>query len=210
MQVVDNANSIESKELPDIEVTAEANLPTRYGRFLMTTFRTSDEGEPHVILTMGLEKDQIPVVRIHSECLTGDVFSSIKCECGDQLALALQEISRKGCGALIYLRQEGRGIGIENKLRAYALQEQGLDTVESNLELGLPIDAREYGPAAAILKFFSVERCDLMTNNPDKLNAMALYGIEVVKRRPIVIESCQECRSYIETKQTKLGHLFDE
>lgn len=202
--------TVEGGELPEIEVTAKAHLPTRYGRFGMISFRSSEEGEPHIAFTIGLDQtEKTPLVRVHSECLTGDIFGSLKCECGEQLQLALQEISRNGCGVLIYMRQEGRGIGIENKIKAYALQEQGYDTIESNLMLGLPVDGRTYGEAAAILKHLDVSSIELLTNNPLKISSLERYGIEVSKRRKILIESCQESQLYMDVKKTKMGHMLD-
>lgn len=202
--------SVDNGEIPEIQVTAKATLPTQHGRFGMISFRSSDQGEPHIALTIGLDQqDKKPLVRVHSECITGDVFGSLKCECGEQLQMALQEISRHGSGVLIYLRQEGRGIGIENKIKAYALQEEGYDTIDSNLKLGLPIDGRTYGDAAAILDYLNISSIELLTNNPLKISALEGYGIEIGKRRKIVIETGEESKSYMDTKQNKMGHMLD-
>ena len=207
---LEQQEAVSSTEIPEIEVTAEAGLPTRYGHFRMISFRSSSEGEPHLALTIGLDQtDKLPLVRVHSECITGDVFGSLKCECGDQLQLALQEIGNHGSGVLIYLRQEGRGIGIENKLKAYALQDQGFDTIDSNLMLGLPIDGRTYGDAAAILKHLEIPAIELLTNNPLKISALETFGIQIENRRKIIIEPCLECQGYMDTKQQKMGHMLD-
>lgn len=202
---------MEDSVLPEINVTATALLPTRFGRFDMTSFRSTAVGEPHIALSIGLvdKENKTPLVRMHSECLTGDVFGSIKCECGDQLELAMQEIASHGCGVLIYLRQEGRGIGIENKIKAYALQDQGYDTIQSNELLGLPVDGRTYGDAAAILHYLDVTAIELLTNNPKKLQALQDSGIEVLTRRKIQVETCDECASYMAVKRDKMGHMLD-
>jgi len=150
---------------------------------------------------------QAPLVRIHSECITGDVFGSCKCDCGSQLQQSLDLLSAEG-GVLIYLRQEGRGIGLANKLKAYALQEQGFDTVEANLKLGLPVDARDYAVAYQILKYLKFDTIRLITNNPFKLDAIKAYGIKVCERIPLAVKPTEENRSYLKTKQEKLGHLL--
>ena len=201
-------------QLPgSITVTASALLPTQYGQFRMTSFRSKESGEPHLAFTLGFEdatgaNDKAPLVRLHSECITGDVFKSIKCECGDQLDLAMKKISQHGRGVLIYLRQEGRGIGIENKIRAYALQEKSLDTIDSNLTLGLPVDARTYEDAAAYLLLLGIPQCELLTNNPDKIQSLKQHGIQVIKRRPLEIAACQDSQNYLDTKRLKMGHLL--
>jgi len=198
------------KPQASIQITAEAQLPTVYGRFTMISFRSSASGEPHIALTMGLDQGGlIPLVRLHSECLTGDVFGSIKCECGDQLQLAMREISQHGCGVLVYLRQEGRGIGIENKLKAYALQDEGYDTIESNEMLGLPVDARTYTDAAAILQHLGIDTVELLTNNPLKVDALSKAGINISARRSIVIAASDESQSYLAVKRDKMGHWLD-
>jgi 3,4-dihydroxy 2-butanone 4-phosphate synthase/GTP cyclohydrolase II len=194
-----------------VERVGEAALPTRYGDFRAVAFAERLTGEVHLAVVKG----EVPtphrptLVRIHSECMTGDVFGSLRCDCGDQLHEALRRIEAAQSGVLLYLRQEGRGIGLGAKIRAYALQEQGRDTVEANLELGYPADARDYGVAAQILRDLGVERISLMTNNPDKLQVLADYGVEVVDRVPIEVPARGPFgRRYLETKRDKLGHLL--
>jgi 3,4-dihydroxy 2-butanone 4-phosphate synthase/GTP cyclohydrolase II len=174
-------------------------------------FEERQSGEVHLAVVKG----QVPtpgaptLVRIHSECMTGDVFGSLRCDCGDQLHEALRRIERTGSGVLLYLRQEGRGIGLGAKIQAYALQEQGRDTVEANLELGYPADARDYSVAAQMLRDLGVERIALMTNNPDKLQVLSDHGIEIASRVPIeVAANGPYSRRYLETKRDKLGHLL--
>lgn len=187
------------------EVTGTTNLPTRYGLFQFESFRLKESGEPHLALTMGLDRNETPIVRLHSECISGDVFGSVKCDCGDQLNDALRRVAETGCGSIIYLRQEGRGIGIEQKIRAYALQESGLDTVDANLALGLPIDRRCYAPAIAYLNYLDIHRCVLLTNNPEKVAALREQGIEVV-REPLRSSDHEACRDYLATKRARMNH----
>jgi GTP cyclohydrolase II len=199
------------KESNSFCMTASANLPTRYGDFLLQSFsavpEATAEQSPTLCLTMGLEHDRIPMVRIHSECITGEVFGSLRCECSQQLDDAMARISRHGSGAIIYLRQEGRGIGIENKIKAYALQDQGLDTVEANVALGLPVDARDFKVAANVLMVLDIDRCHLLTNNPHKTAALVSAGIDVEKELSIEIASQHPaCTQYLQTKKEKLGH----
>ncbi|WP_338521580.1 3,4-dihydroxy-2-butanone-4-phosphate synthase [Candidatus Legionella polyplacis] len=184
-------------------------LPLKnYGEFFMTVYSNVIDNNEHFILTKLSElHDEIPLVRIHSECITGDVFGSCKCDCGMQLHKALYEINCKG-GILIYLRQEGRGIGLSNKLKAYALQEKGYDTVEANLKLGLPADNRDYSVAFQILKYLNFNKIRLLTNNPEKVIALEKYGINIVERLPLVINATDDNRIYLKTKQKKLGHLL--
>ncbi len=189
----------------DIRITATTNLPTRFGTFRFESFRVDAASQPHIALSMGLRSGGVPIVRLHSECLSGDVFSSVKCDCGDQLQDAMTRIGRAGCGLVVYLRQEGRGIGIENKIKAYALQETGLDTIDANLALNLPIDARSYDPAIAYLKRRAIEQCVLLTNNPDKMAALQQHGFDVM-REPLRSNSHDACRDYLETKRLKMGH----
>lgn len=190
----------------ELQVTAGATLPTRHGTFRMETFRWGDTTDPHLALSMGLDLSTVPVVRIHSECITGDVFGSFRCDCGSQLQEAMHEIGKAGSGLVIYLRQEGRGIGIENKLRAYALQARGLDTVDANLALGLPIDSRSYEPAVAYLHCLGIRRCVLLTNNPDKMAALHKQHISVT-RAPLLSSDHDACRDYLTTKRLRLGHF---
>jgi GTP cyclohydrolase II len=187
---------------------AQAGLPTRYGTFEMFVYNTSDHKE-HVALTLGAIDDGDPVlVRAHSECLTGDVFGSSRCDCGKQLDDSLRFLQEQGRGVLLYLRQEGRGIGLAKKISAYALQEQGLDTVEANLALGLPEDMRDYRVAAEMLLDLGVRRARLLTNNPAKIEGLERYGVEVVERIPLRISPNPLNLGYLRTKREKMGHLF--
>jgi GTP cyclohydrolase II len=193
---------------PATRRVAEANLPTRYGTFEMFVYDTADHKE-HVALTVGAIDEGEPVlVRVHSECLTGDVFGSSRCDCGEQLADSLRLLQDEGCGVLLYLRQEGRGIGLANKITAYALQEQGLDTVEANLALGLPEDGRDYRVAAEILLDLGVRRAHLLTNNPAKVEGLERHGVEVAERLPLRISPNPSNLGYLRTKREKMGHLF--
>ncbi|HAT1775783.1 bifunctional 3,4-dihydroxy-2-butanone-4-phosphate synthase/GTP cyclohydrolase II [Legionella pneumophila] len=178
------------------------------GVFTMTVFENQiDSGEHFALVKPPLYGNQVPLVRIHSECITGDVFGSRKCDCGKQLELSLSQIGAEG-GILIYLRQEGRGIGLANKLKAYALQEQGFDTVDANLELGLPADDRDYAVAYQILKYLGVEALRLLTNNPLKIASLERYGMKITQRIPLEIKPSTENHSYLKTKKIKLGHLL--
>jgi GTP cyclohydrolase II len=195
-----------------VTLAAKANLPTRYGTFTSYAFRVAGGDAEHLALVMGeVGGQQSVLTRLHSECLTGDVLGSYRCDCGEQLDLALRYIAAEGRGVLVYLRgQEGRGIGLGNKIRAYALQEQGLDTVEANLKLGLPDDAREYDSAAAILRELNVTSVRLMSNNPKKFDTLAKHGIPVCERVALAIPVRDENERYIRTKQVKYGHYFEE
>ncbi|MFC0574742.1 GTP cyclohydrolase II [Paraburkholderia solisilvae] len=195
-----------------VVLDAQATLPTRYGTFTAYVFRVADGDAEHVALVMGdVANKQSVLTRLHSECLTGDVLGSYRCDCGEQLDLALRYIAAEGCGVLLYLRgHEGRGIGLTNKIRAYALQEQGRDTVEANLELGLPEDSREYDSAAGILRTLKVTSVRLMSNNPEKFDTLTKHGIPVCERVGLAIPVREENERYIRTKQAKFGHYFDE
>jgi 3,4-dihydroxy 2-butanone 4-phosphate synthase / GTP cyclohydrolase II len=189
---------------------AQASLPTRYGTFEMFVYDTPEHKE-HVALTIGAIDDGRPVVvRVHSECLTGDVLGSSRCDCGEQLNDSLRFLQEQGRGILLYLRQEGRGIGLTNKISAYALQEQGLDTVEANLALGLPEDMRNYRAAAEMLLDLGVWRARLLTNNPAKVEGLESYGVEVVERMPLSMSPNPSNLGYLRTKREKMGHLFPE
>lgn len=188
---------------------AEAKLPTAYGEFRMAGFVNRLNGEHHVALVKGeISPEDEVLVRVHSECLTGDAFHSLKCDCGEQLAAALTAIEKEGKGILLYLRQEGRGIGLINKIKAYRLQEQGMDTEEANLALGFPADLRDYGIGAQILSGLNVRKIRLMTNNPKKIIGIRGHGIEVVERVPLVIEANRYNQRYFDTKKEKMGHLY--
>ena len=205
-----------------------AKLPTRYGEFDIHIFE-NDEGQEHVMLTVGLpvfdqtditgsilnQKDDalskrpIPLIRIHSECLTGDAFSSLKCDCGPQLNTAMDAIQKTGCGAILYLRQEGRGIGLTNKIRAYALQDQGHDTLDANLMLGLPADARIYDMCGPMLAHVGIDAVRLITNNPSKVAYLTEHGIDVIERVPLVVGVNDMNAEYLATKRDRMGHLLD-
>ncbi|MBC7169349.1 bifunctional 3,4-dihydroxy-2-butanone-4-phosphate synthase/GTP cyclohydrolase II [Candidatus Bipolaricaulota bacterium] len=194
-----------------VERVCEAELPTRYGRFQIVTFRDILTGQEHVALVKGdLSGDEPVLVRVHSECLTGDALGSLRCDCGDQLRTALQMIERAGRGVVLYMRQEGRGIGLLGKLCAYQLQDQGLDTVEANLRLGYPADLREYGIGAQILVALGVKRIQLLTNNPRKVAGLAGYDLAIVDTVPIEVEPNPYNVRYLKAKKEKLGHKLDK
>ncbi|NUN48033.1 MAG: bifunctional 3,4-dihydroxy-2-butanone-4-phosphate synthase/GTP cyclohydrolase II [Candidatus Brocadiae bacterium] len=204
-----------------IEKLSVANLPTRFGTFRAHLYRSLTDEYLHIALCAGgvgeagpdgrvPEQPDPVLVRVHSECLTGDIFGSLRCDCGDQLQSALTQIEAAGRGVLLYIRQEGRGIGLTNKMKAYALQDQGHDTVEANHALGLPTDLRHYGVGCQILNDLGVRRIRLLTNNPKKLVALNGYGLELVERVPIPIAATAESRRYLAAKRDKMGHLIDE
>ncbi len=189
---------------------AEAKLPTRYGEFTAIAYKSDIDPDEHLALVMGdISTEESVLVRVHSECLTGDVFGSLRCDCGEQIALAMQSIADEGRGVFLYMRQEGRGIGFHNKIRAYALQDEGLDTVEANLSLGFPSDLRDYGIGAQILADLGLHEIRLLTNNPKKVIGLEGYGLKVVETLPIITIPNPYNRDYLETKQKKLGHLLE-
>jgi 3,4-dihydroxy 2-butanone 4-phosphate synthase/GTP cyclohydrolase II len=192
-----------------IERLSDVDLPTVHGRFRLRLYRSLLDGKEHLALTLGEPSgDPPPLVRVHSECLTGDVFGSERCDCGRQLDAALDAIAAAGRGVLLYMRQEGRGIGLANKLHAYALQEQGLDTVEANLKLGFPADLRDYGVGAQILADLGLRSLRLMTNNPRKIVGLEGYGLTIVERVPLVCAPSAHNARYLATKRQKLGHII--
>ena len=192
-----------------VERVAGPMLPTAYGDFRIYAYRNHVTGEEHVALVMGDIEPEVPtLVRVHSQCLTGDIFASRRCDCGLQLDAALRRLAQEGRGVLLYLLQEGRGIGLFNKLRAYELQDRGQDTVEANLHLGFKADSRDYGTGAQILHDLGVRRLRLMTNNPKKYTALRGFGLEIVERVPLEMPPTDSNRSYLETKKNKMGHLL--
>jgi len=193
-----------------VRIVAMAELPTRFGDFHIVAFENNRDGKEHVAITKGdvIGAKDVPV-RLHSECLTGDVMGSLRCDCRDQLEAALRAIGQMERGMVLYLRQEGRGIGLTNKIRAYSLQDDGLDTVEANLALGFRDDERDYAVAAHMLMSLKIESVQLMTNNPKKIDQLTQYGINVTKRIPHIMEPNEHNRFYLETKAAKSGHMID-
>ena len=193
-----------------IERVAEARMPTTHGDFEIVSYRSLVDKDEHVALVMGHVTPEEPtLVRVHSECLTGDVFKSTRCDCGEQVELALQAIGREGKGVFVYMRQEGRGIGLHNKLKAYYLQDRGLDTVDANIRLGFAPDLRRYGVGAQILVDLGVGKMRVLTNDPRKLAGLNSFGLQIVERVPIVAHTNKENRRYMETKRTRMGHVLE-
>jgi 3,4-dihydroxy 2-butanone 4-phosphate synthase/GTP cyclohydrolase II len=189
---------------------AEAKLPTEYGEFTAIAYKSDIDPDEHLALVMGDVSTEEPVlVRVHSECVTGDVFGSLRCDCGGQIAMAMQSIADEGRGVFLYMRQEGRGIGFEHKIRAYALQDNGLDTVEANLRLGFAPDLRDYGIGAQVLAELGLHQIRLLTNNPKKVIGLESYGLKVMETVPLIVRPNPYNRHYLETKQKKMGHLLE-
>jgi len=192
-----------------VRKVAEAKLPTRFGEFIAVAYKSSVDANEHVALVKGdISGDSPVLVRVHSECLTGDVFGSLRCDCGDQIGLAMQKMDEEGKGVFLYMRQEGRGIGFHNKIRAYALQDQGMDTVEANIALGFPPDLRDYGIGAQILVDLGLHNIRLLTNNPKKVVGLESYGLKIVETMPLIAPPNPYNIHYLETKQKRLGHFL--
>ncbi|MEM6301883.1 MAG: GTP cyclohydrolase II [Pseudomonadota bacterium] len=194
-----------------LQFVASSRLPTDWGVFEMHGFEDADANKEHVVLTLGdLRSDEPLLARVHSECLTGDALFSLRCDCGNQLQAALRMIAHEGRGAVFYLRQEGRGIGLLNKIKAYNLQDQGADTVEANEQLGFGADMRDYGILRPMFEHLGVKKVRLLTNNPRKIQALEEQGVEVAERIPLHVGSNPHNEKYLATKGSKLGHMFDE
>jgi 3,4-dihydroxy 2-butanone 4-phosphate synthase/GTP cyclohydrolase II len=193
-----------------VERAGEASLPTRFGQFRIVGYRSLRSGEEFVVLVHGeLRPDRASLVRVHSQCLTGDAFGSVRCDCGPQLEAAMRRVAAEGHGAILYQQQEGRGIGLINKIRAYALQDEGADTIEANELLGLEADLRRYDQCAEILLDLGLRRVRVLTNNPAKIEALAAHGLEVVDRVPLVVEPHESSLGYLRTKRERMGHLIE-
>jgi 3,4-dihydroxy 2-butanone 4-phosphate synthase/GTP cyclohydrolase II len=209
--VTSKSNGNSDQTCAGVERLAEANLPTEFGMFRILAFKSNLTGEDFPVLVKGeLNAEKPSLVRIHSQCLTGDVFHSLKCDCGRQLQRAMELIQTEGHGVIVYQQQEGRGIGITNKIRAYALQDAGQDTVEANISLGFEADLRQYECCAEIIKQLGLRRIRLMSNNPDKIAAVQQAGIEIVERVSLEVEPHENSMGYMKTKKEKMGHLLEK
>jgi 3,4-dihydroxy 2-butanone 4-phosphate synthase/GTP cyclohydrolase II len=192
-----------------IERVAEARLPTKYGEFTAVAYQSAVDAGEHIALTIGKwERDQPVLVRIHSECLTGDVLGSLRCDCGDQIDMALKILGQEGVGLFLYMRQEGRGIGLHNKIKAYSLQDGGLDTVDANRSLGFEPDLRHYGIGAQIIRDLGISKLRLLTNNPRKVVGLSGFDLEIVERVPVEATVNDENRGYLQTKRARMGHII--
>ncbi|MFW5758159.1 MAG: bifunctional 3,4-dihydroxy-2-butanone-4-phosphate synthase/GTP cyclohydrolase II [Bacteroidota bacterium] len=201
------AYRIKTESLISQEITVD--LPTEWGNFKLTAFKQTTNGKLHLALTKGTwSTDDEVLVRVHSSCVTGDIFGSCKCDCGGQLHKSMQMVEKEGTGIVLYMNQEGRGIGLLNKLKAYHLQEKGLDTVEANVELGFKADERDYGIGAQILRHLGVKKVRLITNNPSKRTGLSGYGLEITENVPIIVPTGPHCKVYMDTKKNKMGHLL--
>ncbi len=213
LKIISVAQLIEYRTMKEKHVfkETEARLPTKYGDFKIIIYKNNIDDKEHVVLLKGKIKKEPPVlVRVHSECFTGDIFGSLRCDCGEQLHKAMELIEKENCGVILYMRQEGRGIGLLNKIKAYSLQDRkGLDTVEANIELGFGEDLRDYGIGAQILKDLGLSKIRLLTNNPKKIIGLEGFGIEIVERIPLIIKSNEENEKYLMTKKNKMGHILD-
>ncbi|MFL2985005.1 MAG: GTP cyclohydrolase II [Candidatus Poseidoniaceae archaeon] len=199
---------MESRTIDPMKIEADAYLPTEFGNFRVRVM-VDEKGFEHAVFSVGLDDtDRVPLVRIHSECLTGDAFTSLKCDCGPQLKLAMQKIQEDGCGAILYMRQEGRGIGLKEKIKAYALQDRGYDTLDANTALNHPADAREYSFCAEMLHKVGVNKVNLMTNNPLKINGLRENGIMVVSRIEHIEGRGVLNQNYLATKAKRMGHIL--
>tara|TARA_B100000900_G_scaffold69815_2_gene55110 strand:- start:22035 stop:22670 length:636 start_codon:yes stop_codon:yes gene_type:complete len=202
------SSTMDRRTIDPMKIEADAYLPTEFGNFRVRVM-VDKKGMEHAIFSVGLEdKEKIPMVRIHSECLTGDAFTSLKCDCGPQLKLAMQRIQENGCGAILYMRQEGRGIGLKEKIRAYALQDRGFDTLDANTALNHPADAREYSFCAEMLQSVGISKVNLMTNNPLKIEGLADNGITIVNRLEHIEGRGIFNQNYLATKAKRMGHIL--